>query len=45
MQSWSLTGALLEPLTATAKVDGENVGVTSMGDESGSVWSEDSDDI
>ena len=43
--AWSLTSALLESLAATATDDGDSVGATSADDESGSAWSEDSDDI
>ena len=43
--AWSLTSAFLESPAATATDDGDSVGATSADDESGSAWSEDSDDI
>ena len=43
--AWSLTSAFLESLAATAADDGDSMGATSADDESGSAWSEDSDDI
>ena len=41
----STTRAALESLAATARDDGDSVGVTSADDESGNAWSDDNDDI
>ena len=43
--AWSMTRALVDSLAATAVGDGDSVGVTSVDDESGNAWSEDSDYI